>query len=134
MLDSQRRPVTDAVVVGVPVTGPVRCAHGGGDLRQARRRRAGLQYSRLDDRLRVRVRVPVFREETDKDGNATLADLPARAYVVRVCHPQLEVSEDTTRKTVDMTVARTASVEWSLALKPDLRVRRAPVADHSGHY
>ena len=68
------------------------------------------------------------------DGNATITGLPPGAYVVRAWHPQLEGDEVQTRKVVDLSKSRRASVEWSLALKPELRVRRAPASKHSGGY
>ena len=68
------------------------------------------------------------------DGKATIAALPPGAYVVRAWHPQLEGDEAQTRQTVDLSKSRRASVEWSLALKPELRVRRAPTSKSSGSY
>src|ERR1700719_211254 len=41
---------------------------------------------------------PYF-EKTEKDGHATLTELPLRGYVVRLWHPQLEAPEETTRQT-----------------------------------
>ena len=76
---------------------------------------------------------PYFAK-TGKDGRATLTDLPPRAYVVRVWHPQMDIPEDATRKTVDVSATRRASVDWTLRLKPDVRVRRAPVSDRGGRY
>src|SRR6516164_3574901 len=52
---------------------------------------------------------PYFAK-TDKDGKASLADLPPRQYVVRVWHPQLEGTEEATRKTVDASQPRRADV------------------------
>jgi plastocyanin len=76
---------------------------------------------------------PYFAK-TGKDGRATLTDLPPRSYTVRVWHPQMDVPEEATRKTVELPAAREASVDWTLHLKPEVRVRRAPVSDHGGHY
>ena len=76
---------------------------------------------------------PYFAK-TRADGKATIADLPARVYVVRVWHPQLEGSETATRQTVDLSGQRHAEVAWTLQLKPELRVRRSPVGEHTGHY
>jgi plastocyanin len=76
---------------------------------------------------------PYFAK-TGKDGRTRLTDLPPRAYVVRVWHPQMDGLEDATRKTVDVPATRLASVDWTLRLKPEVRVRRAPVSDHRGHY
>ena len=76
---------------------------------------------------------PYFAK-TGADGKAVIADLAARAYVVRVWHPQLDGTEEATRKTVDLAHTRRADVEWTLQLKPEVRVRRAPVGGHEGHY
>jgi len=76
---------------------------------------------------------PYFAK-TRADGKAVIADLPAKSYVVRVWHPQLEGGEATTKKSVDLTGRRRVEVEWTLKLKPEVRVRRSPVGEHSGHY
>jgi plastocyanin len=76
---------------------------------------------------------PYFAK-TGTDGKATLAELPPRAYLVRVWHPQLDVAEDATRKPVDVTRARHLDIGWTLNLKPEVRVRRAPVSDRAGRY
>lgn len=76
---------------------------------------------------------PYFAK-TRADGTAVIADLPARAYVVRVWHPQLEGGEGATHKSVDLTHSRRVDVEWTLKLKPEVRVRRSPVGEHNGHY
>jgi len=76
---------------------------------------------------------PYFAK-TGPDGKALLSELPPKEYVVRVWHPQLRTAEDTTRKTVDVSRARRAEVEWNLALKPEAKPRRAPTAERSGKY
>jgi plastocyanin len=76
---------------------------------------------------------PYFAK-TGKDGKALLIDLPPRAYVVRVWHPQLEGSEDATKKNVDASRSRSVEVAWVIKLKPEARIRRAPIADRPGRY
>jgi plastocyanin len=76
---------------------------------------------------------PYFAK-TGADGKAVIADLPPREYVVRVWHPQLAAGEETTRKSVDASRARRADVAWSLALKPEAKIRRAPVSGQRGSY
>lgn len=76
---------------------------------------------------------PYFAK-TRADGKAVIADLPARNYLVRVWHPQLEGGEAATRQSVDLTSRRRTDVEWKLKLKPEVRVRRSPVGEHNGHY
>ena len=73
-----------------------------------------------------------FFAKTGKDGKAVLAELPARAYVLRVWHPQLEMSEDATHKTIDVSRDRRIEAVWTLKLKPEVRVRRAPTAERGG--
>jgi plastocyanin len=73
-----------------------------------------------------------FFAKTGKDGKAVLTDLPARAYVVRVWHPQLEMSEEATHKTIDVSRDRLIEAAWTVKLKREVRVRRAPTADRGG--
>jgi hypothetical protein len=76
---------------------------------------------------------PYFAK-TNAEGKALLTDLPPRAYVVRAWHPQLGVAEETTRKNVDATRARRAEVVWTLNLKPEVKIRRAPTSGQRGGY
>jgi hypothetical protein len=73
-----------------------------------------------------------FFAKTGKDGKAVLADLPARAYVLRVWHPQLEMSEDATHKTIDVSRDRRVEAAWTVKLKREVRVRRAPTSERGG--
>ena len=76
---------------------------------------------------------PYFAK-TGKDGRARLADLPLRTYTVRVWHPQLDVAEDTTQKNVDAARAGPIEVAWTLKLKREAKVRRAPGVESRGRY
>ncbi|HTS23383.1 MAG TPA: hypothetical protein VMN79_16440 [Casimicrobiaceae bacterium] len=70
-----------------------------------------------------------------KDGEALIAELPLRAYTVRVWHPQLDGAEEASSKTVDASRSGPVAVVWTLKLRPESRVRRAPTADgRSGRY
>ncbi len=75
---------------------------------------------------------PYFAK-TGKDGKALLTELPPRAYTLRVWHPQLDAAEETTRKTVD---ARTGLIEvaWTIRLKREAKVRRAPTGEGRTRY
>lgn len=73
-----------------------------------------------------------FYAVTDAQGVARLSGLPAGAYTVRAWHPQLALPEDTTRRRMDL--AGAARMEWVLALKPEVRVRRSPAPRGSGRY
>jgi plastocyanin len=74
---------------------------------------------------------PYFAK-TGADGRALIGELPPREYVVRVWHAQLDGAEEATRKTVDATQARRVDVDWTLKLKPELKVRRAPTSERGG--
>ena len=74
---------------------------------------------------------PYFAK-TGKDGRALIGELPPRAYVVRVWHAQLDGAEEATRKTVEATQARRFDVDWTLKLKPELKLRRAPTSERGG--
>ena len=71
---------------------------------------------------------------TERDGKAVLAELPLRGYVIRVWHPQLETAEEATRQNVDASRAGRFEVSWTLKLRPEVRVRRAPTSERSGRY
>ena len=76
---------------------------------------------------------PYFAK-TDATGRAILADLPARDYVVRVWHPQLVGSEDATHKVVTVPSGQQTEAAWTVKLKPQMRIRRAPTAGQRGSY
>jgi plastocyanin len=69
---------------------------------------------------------------TDAKGIARLSGLPGGAYTVRAWHPQLASPEATTRRRMEL--AEAGRLEWVLALKPEVRVRRAPTSRGSGRY
>jgi plastocyanin len=76
---------------------------------------------------------PYFAK-TNAEGHAVLSDVPPRAYVVRVWHPQLAVAEEATRKNVDALRGQRAEVAWIVNLKPEVKVRRAPLNGNRGSY
>jgi hypothetical protein len=76
---------------------------------------------------------PYFAK-TGPDGSAQLKDLPPRQYTVRVWHPRLQGPEDATRQPANLNGSPRAELTWDLALKPDVRVRRAPAAGSHRHY
>jgi len=76
---------------------------------------------------------PYFAK-TGADGNAVIADLPPRAYVVRVWHPDQDGPEDATRQNADTSQSRRADVTWQLRLKPEVKIRRAPTTERGGRY
>ena len=68
---------------------------------------------------------PYFAK-TQANGRA-LIDLPPHAYVVRVWHPQLDGDEKATSRTVDVVRSGKVDVVLKVKLKPEVRVRRAPI-------
>jgi plastocyanin len=76
---------------------------------------------------------PYFAK-TGSDGKALLSDLPARAYTLRVWHPQLDGAEDTTRQSAEALLAHRVELAWKLKLKREVKVRRAPTAEGRGRY
>lgn len=65
-----------------------------------------------------------FFGKTESAGTATLDDLPAGEYTLRVWHPSMERSEDTTVKRVTLSGGGVVDVVWQLAVKPTLRIPR----------
>ena len=76
---------------------------------------------------------PYFAK-TGADGKAQLLDLPARSYRVRVWHPRLQGPEGATQQPVDLGAGSRAELSWKLVLRPEIRIRRAPVPGSRGHY
>ncbi len=76
---------------------------------------------------------PYFAK-TQADGTALIAELPPRAYAVRIWHPQLDASEESTRKAVDATGGGSVAVTWSVHMKREPKVRRAPAAEGPARY
>ncbi len=76
---------------------------------------------------------PYFAK-TGSDGKALLADLPARAYTLRVWHPQLDGTEEATRQSAEALLAHRVELTWKLKLKREVKERRAPTAESQGRY
>jgi plastocyanin len=69
---------------------------------------------------------------TKKPGTVKLESLPPGTYAVRVWHPRMQATEESTVRSVTIATAP-VEVSWQLALKPDLRPRRAPVPGQRGY-
>ena len=69
---------------------------------------------------------------TGKPGTVKLENLPAGAYAVRVWHPRMQGTEESTVRSVTVGAAP-VEVAWQLTLKQDLRPRRAPVPGQRGY-
>jgi len=76
---------------------------------------------------------PYFAK-TGPDGSAQLKALPPRQYTVRVWHPRLQGPEDATRQPASLNASARTELTWNLALKPDVRVRRAPATGSQRRY
>jgi hypothetical protein len=76
---------------------------------------------------------PYFAK-TGSDGKAVIGDLPPRVYGVRVWHPDAQADEQSTLRSVDTSRNARADVAWQLAVKPDIKIRRAPAGAHGGRY
>ena len=72
--------------------------------------------------------------KTGADGSALLRDLPARKYNLRVWHPRLEGTENATVQTAELSANHRAELDWKIALRPELHVRRAPTAGSHRRY
>jgi plastocyanin len=76
-----------------------------------------------------------FFAKTGADGRALIAGMPAGRYTVRVWHPRLDGAEEATRLEAQLAATQGASLfYWRIALKPELRVRRAPSGARGGRY
>ncbi len=73
---------------------------------------------------------PYFAK-TDVGGVAEI-HLPVGAYKVRVWHPQLQGTGESTQQSVQ--VSTSTQLSWNLKLKREIRVRRAPAAGNDSLY
>ena len=69
-----------------------------------------------------------------KDGNVDVDGLPAGAYRVFLWHPDLEQGAPTEGAALELGAADTHTVAFTLALKPALRIRRAPASRRGDRY
>jgi hypothetical protein len=70
---------------------------------------------------------------SDREGKAQLANLPPGSYTLKLWHPLMNAAEESTRKSIGLGQAESASVTWQLVLKPDFRPRRAPLPLQQGY-
>ncbi|NOS74245.1 MAG: hypothetical protein HOP36_06860 [Methyloglobulus sp.] len=70
---------------------------------------------------------------TNKEGKAQLPNLPAGEYTFRIWHPRMELTEQATQQTAVIKNSGETTLSWQLALKPDLRSRRAPLPIQPGY-
>jgi plastocyanin len=65
-----------------------------------------------------------YHAVTGDDGVARLANLPSGAYRVTVWHPQLEGSEEATRRQVSVGASGNVDLTAEITLRPEVRVPR----------
>ena len=66
-----------------------------------------------------------FFGKSAKDGKILIADIPAGEYSVRVWHPDMKGTEESTMRKVTLDITQATSMEWRLTLKPVFRIPRA---------
>jgi plastocyanin len=65
-----------------------------------------------------------FFTKTGPLGTAVITDMPAGEYIVRVWHPSMDRTEETTDQRVTLSADAPASAQWQIGLKPSIRVPR----------
>ncbi|MBI3524731.1 MAG: methylamine utilization protein [Betaproteobacteria bacterium] len=73
-----------------------------------------------------------FFGKTEKEGHATLANLPAGDYQVHIWHPDMEKSEQTTMQRVTIT-DKPVNMAWTITLKPPFRIPRPTGTNNNGY-
>jgi len=71
--------------------------------------------------------------KTGADGRVRLDNLPPGRYAVRVWHPRMEGSEESTSRSVSIDKSGAVDIAWQLRLRQELRPRRAPVPGQRGY-
>lgn len=81
----------------------------------------------------VYVSASPYFAKSGADGKAVLTGLPAGDYTLRAWHPRLDGTEEQSER--KLTVARSGAVEtlWELRLRPEFRIRRAPIPGQRGY-
>jgi plastocyanin len=74
-----------------------------------------------------------FFARTEAAGTAAIEDMPPGEYTLRLWHPSMERSEETTTRRVTLNAEGPAVVAWELNLKPAFRVPRASGAASPGY-
>lgn len=72
--------------------------------------------------------------KTDDQGRTTVDDLPPGVYAVRVWHAQMAGSESATYRSLSVADGSHVAAQWSLSLKPEIKVPRTPAADAASPY
>jgi hypothetical protein len=72
--------------------------------------------------------------KTAANGIVRTRSLPPGEYIVRVWHPRMADSEESTSQRVNIEKTGTLELSWQLRLKPEFRIRRAPVQGRGGYH
>lgn len=75
---------------------------------------------------------PYFRV-SGPEGHVTLTDLPQGRYLVQAWHPLLRGSPSQLAQNVDLSGKSATELGFSVDLKPDFRIRRAPGVSSGGY-
>jgi plastocyanin len=65
-----------------------------------------------------------FFAKTGPLGTASIPDMPPGEYSVRIWHPSMDRSEETTSRQIAVAAEPVVSAEWQIGLKPTIRVPR----------
>ncbi len=74
-----------------------------------------------------------YYAKSGPDGLAVINEIPKGEYRVRIWHPDLDMSEDATARTVAVDEASATAQVWQIKITPGIRVQRAPTPG-SGNY
>ncbi len=74
-----------------------------------------------------------YFQVTGHDGHATLKNLPAGHYTLEVWHPSLKGAPEQMAQPVDVGGEGVKELVFTIELKPDFRVKRAPSLSNGGY-
>jgi plastocyanin len=74
-----------------------------------------------------------FFAKTGSGGTASLEDMPAGDYLVKIWHPGLERTQEATGRRVTLSAGTPVDLEWQLTLKPTFRIPRVSGAASPGY-
>jgi plastocyanin len=81
----------------------------------------------------IYVSATPYFARSDKVGKASLSDLPEGEYTIKVWHPQMIASEESTGRVVVVSAAKAGNEEWQLPLKRAFKIPRNSVGRGFGY-
>jgi hypothetical protein len=72
--------------------------------------------------------------KSEQDGKGLIRDIPAGEYVIKVWHPQLIGTEESTARRITISNNGAVDLEWQLPLKPAFKIPRASAGKGFGGY